>query len=85
MQHKAAARARLAALDCELARLAAQHDVAMSAFRFDEAGALQRRIVVLERERAAAAAAVPAAATPAEPPTGIVPRIASLPRRARRR
>ena len=44
-------RARLAAVERELAELGARHDLAMSAFKFDEARTVQQRIAVLERER----------------------------------
>jgi hypothetical protein len=54
-----AQRLRLAAVEGELARLRAQCDLAMSAFKFDEANALQRRIEALEDERRAVAAALP--------------------------
>jgi len=57
-------RARLVALDAEIARLRYRHDIAMSAFRFEEATALGGPIAALERDRAALAAALP----PAEPP-----------------
>ena len=77
-------RARLAEVERELAGLAERHELAMSAFRFDEAGALQRRIAGLERERARLTATLPSAAAIVPPPTGIVPRLA-LPRRPRRR
>ena len=43
-QEIAARRARLAAVDAELINLQAQHDRAMSAFKFDEANALLPRI-----------------------------------------
>jgi hypothetical protein len=79
----AAKRARLAAIDRELADLQAHHDLAMSAFKFDEANALQRRIEALEDERRVVSAALPPVA---EPPPGVVPRLARpRPRRRRRR
>ncbi|MGC2412483.1 MAG: hypothetical protein WA459_07295, partial [Stellaceae bacterium] len=56
-------RARLADLDRELTGLQAQHDLAMSAFQFDEANALQRRIGALDYERRALVAALPPLAT----------------------
>jgi hypothetical protein len=59
-----AKRARLAAVEEELAALAARHDLAMSAFKFDEAREVQKQIAVLEGERAALAAVLPAAASP---------------------
>ena len=84
MDNPAARRARLAAVEDELARLQAQHDLAMSAFKFDEANALQRRIEALEDERRALAAALPPVEARAEPPVGIVP-VLARPHRARRR
>jgi hypothetical protein len=59
-----ARRTRLAALDAEIARLRYRHDIAMSAFRFEEATALGAPIAALERDRAALAASLP----PPEPP-----------------
>ena len=79
-----AKRARLAEIDRELANLQAQNDLAMSAFKFDEATALQRRIEALEDERRALAAALPPVEAGAEPPVGIVP-VLARPHRARRR
>ena len=84
MDNPAAQRARLAAVDDELARLQALHDLAMSAFKFDQANALQRRIEALEDERRALAAALPPVEAGAGPPVGIVPLLAR-PHRARRR
>jgi hypothetical protein len=80
----AARRVRLAEIERELARLQAHHDLAMSAFKFDEANALQRRIEALEDERRAVAAALPPAGAAAEPAPGVVPRLAR-PRHHRRR
>jgi hypothetical protein len=71
-------RARLAAIDRDLARLRYRHDVAMSAFRFEEATALGPAIAALEKERERLAAALPEA----EPPTGIAP-VLARPRRRR--
>jgi hypothetical protein len=82
----AAKRVRLAAIERELAHLQAQHDLAMSAFKFDEANALQRRIEALEDERRTLLAALPPEPDP-EPPLGVVP-VMKVPRRglrARRR
>jgi hypothetical protein len=77
----AAQRARLADIERDLARLRYRHDIAMSAFRFEEATALGPPIAALEAERQALAGTLP----PQEPPaTGIVPTLAT-PRRARRR
>jgi hypothetical protein len=66
----AAARARLADLDAEIARLRYRHDIAISAFRFEEATALGPAIAALETERHALAEAVPPtpAPTAASPP-----------------
>ena len=47
-QELAAKRARLTEIDRELAGLRSQHDLAMSAFKFDEASALQGRIEALD-------------------------------------
>jgi hypothetical protein len=80
----AAKRARLAAIDCELEGLRSHHDLAMSAFKFDEANALQRRIEALENERRALAAALPPVGAAAEPAIGVVPGLAR-PRHRRRR
>jgi hypothetical protein len=60
-----AKRARLAAVESELAGLNRQHDLAMSAFKFDEAREVQQRIAALERERGELIDALP---RPAEPP-----------------
>jgi len=57
-------RARLAAVEQKLARLGSRHDLAMSAFKFDEARELQQRIAMLERERVELAGTMPAAAPP---------------------
>jgi hypothetical protein len=73
-----ARRARLAELDRELARLRYRHDIAMSAFQFEEATALGPAIAALEKERQLLAAALP----PIEPSTGIVPTLVR-PRRRR--
>ncbi|HTV89639.1 MAG TPA: hypothetical protein VME41_11545 [Stellaceae bacterium] len=77
----AARRVRLDEIERELARLRYRHDIAMSAFRFEEATALGPQLAALERERAALAAALP---PEGEPPTGIVPTLAA-PRGRRRR
>ena len=73
-----APRARLAEIDRDLARLRYHHDIAMSAFRFEEATALGPAIAALEKERQRLAAELPSA----EPPTGLVPSLAR-PRRRR--
>ena len=54
-----ATRARLSLVERELSQLGTRHDIAMSAFRFDEARDLQRRITVLEREHAGLMATLP--------------------------
>ena len=74
----AAHHARLAEIDRELTRLRYRHDVAMSAFRFEEATALGPAIAALEKERERLAAALPTI----EPPTGIAP-VLARPRRRR--
>lgn len=53
--------ARLAEVERELARLRYRHDIAMSAFRFEEATALGPAIAALEHERQALAAVLPQA------------------------
>ena len=79
-----AKRARLSLVERELLQLATRHDLAMSAFRFDEARDLQQRIGVLERERAQLIAMLPATAPPpAEAPVKV--RVRSLPVTRRRR
>ena len=72
--------ARLVEVDDELARLRSQHDLAMSAFRFDEARALQSRVAALEDERRALAVNLPPTL---EPPSGVVQTLAR-PRRGLR-
>jgi hypothetical protein len=52
-------RTRLAAVEAELTKLRYRHDVAFSAFRFEEATALGPSIAALERERAELAASLP--------------------------
>jgi len=58
-------RARLAGVERELSGLGLQHELAMSAFKFDEAREVQQQIAVLERKRSELVDARPA---PAEPP-----------------
>jgi hypothetical protein len=70
-------RARLAAVERELAELGVRHDLAMSAFKFDEAREAQQQIAMLERERGELVEALP---PPAEPSPE-----APLPVRVRRR
>ena len=74
-------RTHLAEVERELARLRYRHDIAMSAFRFEEATALGPAIAALETERQALAALLPKP----EPATGGVPVLLRKPRRARRR
>jgi hypothetical protein len=74
-----AQRARLAKVERELAGLRYRHDIAMSAFRFEEAMALGPAIGALERERQALVAALP----PPSTETGVVP-VLARPRRGRR-
>lgn len=73
-------RDRLGEIERELARLRYRHDIAMSAFRFEEAAALGPAIAALEAERQALANALPAP----EFPTGTVPELLRRPRRRRR-
>ncbi len=83
-QELATKRLRLADSDRELAGLRSEHDLAMSAFKFDEANALQRRIEALEDERQAVAATLPPRSAAPDPDTGLVP-VLARPRRLRRR
>ena len=79
-----AKRARLSLVERELSQLGTRHDLAMSAFRFDEARDLQQRIGVLERDRDQLIAMLPAAApSPAGAPVRV--RVGSLPVPRRRR
>jgi hypothetical protein len=74
-------RARLGEIDRELARLRYRHDIAMSAFLFEEATALGRAIAAVDKERQALAAELPP--PDREPPSGIVPALARPHRRRR--
>jgi hypothetical protein len=76
-------RTRLAEIERELARLRYRHDIAMSAFRFEEATALGVRMAALEREQQALTAEARFLATGNEAPTGIIPTL-DRPRRRRR-
>jgi hypothetical protein len=78
----AAKRARLAAVERELTRLRYRHDIAMSAFRFEEATALGLTIAALEQERQTLVAKLPA---DRELPTGVVPVLMDRGRPARMR
>ena len=82
MGELAAHYARLGEIEREVSRLQAQHDVTMSAFKFDEANALQRLIAALENEWRALAGRLPARSPAVEPSTGIVP-VLTRPRRRR--
>jgi len=64
-------RARLSLVERELSQLGTRHDLAMSAFRFDEARDLQQQITLLEHERTELIAEVPAAPA-SQPPTAHV-------------
>jgi hypothetical protein len=72
----------LAEVERELARLRYRHDIAMSAFRFEEATALGPAIAALDRERQALAESLPPGL---EPPTGVVPMLHQRSRGSRRR
>ena len=85
MDEIAAGRERLGDVERELARLEAQYELAMSAFKFDEANGLQRRIAALDGERRSLAAGLPPLPAPTEPPTGLVPVIGGPGRALRRR
>ena len=74
-----ARRNRLAEVEREFARLRYRHDIAMSAFRFEEAAALGPAIAALEQERQALVATLP----PPPTETPVVP-ILARPRRRRR-
>src|ERR1051325_8351936 len=65
------AQARLAAVERELARLQYRHDIAMSAFLFEEATTLGRAIAALEQERPGRGAGA-ARRTPPRPGRGPV-------------
>jgi hypothetical protein len=78
-------RGRLAIMDGELAVLQARYELAMSAFKFDEASALQQKIATLEAERRVLAETLPSPTIAPEPPTGIVPALGKKPRGRRTR
>lgn len=84
MDRSAAQSDRLASIERDLARLQAQYELAMSAFKFDEANALQRKIRALEGERHIFAASLPLPPAVPEPQTGVVPTV-GRPRRPRSR
>jgi hypothetical protein len=77
-----AKRARLAAVERELAGLGVRHDLAMSAFKFDEAREVQQQIAVLEHERGELVDALP---PPAEPPPAVPPPVTARSRRLTQR
>jgi hypothetical protein len=79
----ASLRGRLAEVERELARLRYRHDIAMSAFRFEDATALGPAIAALEQERQALASALPVEPVP-KASSGVIPQL-SQPRRSRRR
>ena len=83
MDRSAAQPDRLATVERDLGRLQVEYERAMSAFKFDVANALQRKIEALEGERHILAASPPPLAAP-EPPIGVVPPI-GRPRRLRSR
>jgi hypothetical protein len=78
-----ATRARISLVERELSQLGTRHDLAMSAFRFDEARDLQQRIGVLERERAELLATLPPA-TARSPEAPIPVRVGKRPPGRRR-
>jgi hypothetical protein len=85
MDQVAQKRDRLGVVERALAVLQARYELAMSAFKFDEANAVQREISVLEAQRRALAAVLPTPAAAPEPPVGIVPAVGQPRRRRVRR
>jgi len=85
MDPKMRQRAQLAAFEANLVRLQARYELAISAFKFDEANALQRQIVALEAEHQPLGRSLPAQFGAEAPPTGIVPTIGRPLRRRRPR
>jgi len=85
MDAMAEQRGRLAMMKGQLAVLEARYELAMSAFKFDEANTLQQKIAALEAERRLLAETLPSATLAPEPPTGIVPMRGKRPRRGRAR
>jgi hypothetical protein len=81
MDEVAAKRARLAELERELARLRYRHDIAMSAFRFEEATALGPAIAALDKEQQALAAGLPPAEAEPGPVIPVLRRRGRGPRR----
>jgi hypothetical protein len=78
-------RGRLAMMAGELAVLQERYELAMSAFKFEEANTLQQKIAALEAERRILADTLPPPTLATEPPTGIVPMLGKGPRRGRTR
>jgi hypothetical protein len=76
----AAKRTRLAVVETELARLRNQYDLAMSAFKFDEARELHARIETGENERRMLAEGLPP-----QPPVTATPAMRRRPSPLRRR
>jgi hypothetical protein len=85
MEPMAEQRGRLAMMEGELAVLQARYELAMSAFKFDEASALQQKMAALEADRRRLAHIGPTPAAAPEPPTGIVPALGKKPRGRRTR
>ena len=85
MEPMAEQRGRLAMMEGELAVLQARYELAMSAFKFDEANTLQQKIAALEAERGVVAETLPSPTLAPEPPTGIGPMLGKRPRRGRAR
>ena len=61
MEPMAEQRGRLAMMKGQLAVLQARYELAMSAFKFDEANTLQQKIAALEAERRLLAETLPSA------------------------
>jgi len=72
-------------MEGELGVLQARYELAMSAFKFDEANTLQLKIAALEAERRVVAETLPSPTLAPAPPTGIVPMVGKRPRRGRAR
>jgi hypothetical protein len=80
-----AASDRLAVIERELAQLRYRHDIAMSAFLFEEATALGRAIAGLDQELEMLAADLPPVASGPATATGVTPVLHRPRRRASRR
>ena len=83
MEPMAEQRGRLATMEGELGVLQARYELAMSAFKFDEANTLQQKIAALEAERRILAETLPSPTLGPASPTGIVPMPGKRPRHAR--